>query len=429
MFRNRISRICRIAIQPRRHSSQLSSIYPLTKLRAYPFKLSPEEAIVQLAPHASVLCVFKDLIGSLGARFLPGFGFEPLRPLRISPVYFPGWIIDTQLSAEVRYDDVQRTASGIIHDSYLPGSDFPVLSWVSYFPHGSPVAAVPFTKDLEVQHGVEINCLPYKISPFAALDIARSLSYRDATIGDVHFSPRSIETQLLAAYPVLFPLYLAQYELRTAPDAKPRFVTLFIEAFEAKGRIRAQASNLGRDLREMLPAFAPQNLVDWTQAIDAVDVQILRGQPGPFFTVAGFSTPERRGIGMALADWLNTLVVHHDAAPKLAEKSGTISSDADPRIRPFSPEEQARNTQWMLLGVEIESTKRVVSSMKDIDLDKAHIVVMGNKKGRSQEIFKSTISSLESKIQELEAKREESTPSWWKEWLEMSRTAPGKEHS
>ncbi|KAF8071981.1 hypothetical protein FPV67DRAFT_1483379 [Lyophyllum atratum] len=423
MFANRISRIRKLTVTSRRNSSQLSSLYPFTKLRAFPFQLSPEDAIIQMAPYASMLCVFRDFIGSLGARFLPGFGFEPFRPVRITPVYFPGWIIDGQLSAEISYEDVQRTTSGIIHDSYLPGSDFQVLSWVSYFSQRYQGEAVPFTKELEVQHGTEVTCLPYTISPFAALDLVRSLSYRDATFQDIRVSPKSINTHLLAAYPVLFPLYLAQYEFRIpARDGKPRLMTLFIEASGSKGCIRSQSQHLGQDFRELLPS-APQSFIDWTHDMDDVDVQVLRGEPSPFFTLAGFSTPEKRGIAAVVAEWLNNAVVHYDAAPKLVEKSGMISSDADPRIRPFSPEEQAKNTEWMLLGVEIESTKRVIASMKDINIDKARVVVVGNKRAIPQDIFDNTINSLQSKINDLEAKRQETTPAWWKEWQEISKTA------
>lgn len=74
---------------------------------AYPFQLSPEEALVQLAPYASALCLFKDLLGSLGARLLPGFGFKPVQPLRITPVYFPAWIVDAEVQVDVSYKDVQ----------------------------------------------------------------------------------------------------------------------------------------------------------------------------------------------------------------------------------------------------------------------------------------------------------------------------------
>lgn len=51
--------------------------------------------------------MFTDFIGSLGARILPGFGFKPFQPLRITPVYFPAWIVDAEVQAEVSYKDVQ----------------------------------------------------------------------------------------------------------------------------------------------------------------------------------------------------------------------------------------------------------------------------------------------------------------------------------
>jgi len=40
--------------------------------------------------------MFKQFLGSLGARFLPGFGFKPFLPVKLTPVYFPGWIIDAE---------------------------------------------------------------------------------------------------------------------------------------------------------------------------------------------------------------------------------------------------------------------------------------------------------------------------------------------
>jgi hypothetical protein len=60
-----------------------------------------------MGPHASLLTVFKGIFGSLGARFLPGFGFQPLQPTRIQPVYFPAWIIDAELEVEISYGSTQ----------------------------------------------------------------------------------------------------------------------------------------------------------------------------------------------------------------------------------------------------------------------------------------------------------------------------------
>jgi hypothetical protein len=67
---------------------------------AFPFVISQEDAIVQLGPYASRASVSGGLLGSLGARFLPGFGFKPLQPTRIQPVYLPAWFVDAEVEAK-----------------------------------------------------------------------------------------------------------------------------------------------------------------------------------------------------------------------------------------------------------------------------------------------------------------------------------------
>lgn len=60
-----------------------------------------------MAPFASFLLLFRQLLGSVGARLLPGFGFEPVRPKWIAPVYFPAWVIDAELETSITHIDVQ----------------------------------------------------------------------------------------------------------------------------------------------------------------------------------------------------------------------------------------------------------------------------------------------------------------------------------
>jgi len=44
--------------------------------------------------------MFKEILGSLGARVLGlGFGFTPIQPTRIQPVYIPAWFVDAELEA------------------------------------------------------------------------------------------------------------------------------------------------------------------------------------------------------------------------------------------------------------------------------------------------------------------------------------------
>jgi hypothetical protein len=60
-----------------------------------------------MAPYVSFLTLFNGIFNSLGARFLPGFGFKQLQPTNIQPVYFPAWIIDAELELEISYGNTQ----------------------------------------------------------------------------------------------------------------------------------------------------------------------------------------------------------------------------------------------------------------------------------------------------------------------------------
>lgn len=93
----------------------------LDYVAAFRFAISQQEAIVQMAPFASLLLVFKQLFGSVGARLLPGFGFEPVLPKWIAPVYFPAWVIDAELEASITQGDTQVCQPCIItfHSSLI----------------------------------------------------------------------------------------------------------------------------------------------------------------------------------------------------------------------------------------------------------------------------------------------------------------------
>lgn len=67
---------------------------------AYPFNVSPEAAQNLLSPFASTL-LRKKLFQSILCWFFPDAGFEPIRPVRLQPVYFPGWILDVELQGQV----------------------------------------------------------------------------------------------------------------------------------------------------------------------------------------------------------------------------------------------------------------------------------------------------------------------------------------
>jgi len=51
----------------------------------------------------------------------------------------------------------------------------------------SPSSAIPFTQDLTTQHGSQVLCLPYNISPFSVIDKLESSPKRMTVSEDLRF--------------------------------------------------------------------------------------------------------------------------------------------------------------------------------------------------------------------------------------------------
>jgi len=49
--------------------------------------------------------------------------------------------------------------------------------------------AVPFSEDLTTQHGSQVLCLPYNISPLSLVNKLRSMPNRVAVTDDLRFDP------------------------------------------------------------------------------------------------------------------------------------------------------------------------------------------------------------------------------------------------
>jgi hypothetical protein len=104
----------------------------------------------------------------------------------------------------------------------VSGSDFKVLSLTPLLSHPrNPSDTVPFTDDLRYQYDTEVSCLPYTISPFAAPDIANSLSPMDAKVDDdLRFIPTSV-TPNVVRHHTLFQIILFGDSLRPSLQLIP----------------------------------------------------------------------------------------------------------------------------------------------------------------------------------------------------------------
>jgi len=112
------------------------------------------------------------------------------------PIYSPNRKLNAAVTFQATTSHLFSILCPHIHPS---GSDYKVLSTAPLFPPDAySRATVPFTKDLLRQYDLDVACIPYNISPFSILDIARHLPHREAIVADdFYFNPSSLRPTLV----------------------------------------------------------------------------------------------------------------------------------------------------------------------------------------------------------------------------------------
>ncbi|KAJ6505972.1 hypothetical protein DFH09DRAFT_285384 [Mycena vulgaris] len=260
----------------------------------------------------------------------------------------------------------------------------------------SQLPTVPFSADLETQHGTKITCLPFKTMPFSILEAAESLRPDQCVLNEtlriVH--PLKIRPNLLCAYPVLIPLYLAQYSTENGNQ------TAVLEAYNDSGRIIVEnvespilteyAGEIPADLTKswLFQKIVPRPM--W----DSSDFMYHRGFETPFINLAYISIPESWDKSAAesfrkFEHWLRPFTgLQQLVQPGASEMS-------DPRIRPFIKEEVEGVRNWIEIGEEHTRVRN--TSLR---------------KNASEEDLK----ALKDYTASLKIRREKALPSWWKDW-------------
>ncbi|EKM78747.1 hypothetical protein AGABI1DRAFT_114349 [Agaricus bisporus var. burnettii JB137-S8] len=384
--------------------------YSIRNLRAYPFEIPPGYAQHMLAPFAAFL-MRKKFIESILCWAFPNFGFTPLKPVRLQPVYFPAWILDVELQGQVSIKGIDRQASAQIQHAYVPGSDYKVLSSANLAPaHPNLTKSVPFSKGLLRQHGVDIACIPYNISPFSILDIAGDLSNAEATIEpNFHLIPSTLKSNLFAAYPILIPLYLAQYEVETKSGT--RLHTMILEACNTAGNIWSEGFTDGSEVMEQAFMGVRSAMGQRPQTNQEV-VNMLFDKP--FVEKARFSLEPHQVLGESIRKYIEGAINLPGAATTLAAASVRYLDQLakDRRIREFTQEERDPVIQWLKLGSEVAKVERMRESLSQA----GNVIVKGPgvKQQNQQQFVDDAINTLNDKFLVLQANRLKIKPRWAK---------------
>ncbi|KAF7327711.1 hypothetical protein MKEN_00350600 [Mycena kentingensis (nom. inval.)] len=396
-----------------------------SKVRAFPFKFSMEDAIQKVAmtnalsgSHVDVKAAFLEFLNQK----------SEIRPERIVPIYYPAWLIDAEVEVKgtlksLRDKDpeaAEGTLSATFVNSYLPGHTMDKLSMtclLTDFP--SVESAVPFSSDLEEQFDTRITCLPFQTNPLPLLENATRLPPDLLDLDAASFLPSTIRANLMCAYPILLPLYLAQYKFLDI------YKTIVIEAHSDDARILVERVKLSESIDKEALDSSKDVLVPPSSAVEAVLRYIeerTEDAPGKFskyFWYANGAPTNDTNISTVVvpASWAlgkreDSDQLHFNLSPisKLLTPESLqslVTSDnsimSDPRIRPFTEDEVRAVRIYFDLGDE---RARAYSAVQGI---------MAVKDGEATPKGTADKAKLETYAADVDKSRENAVPSWWKQ--------------
>ncbi|KAJ3551264.1 hypothetical protein NM688_g4802 [Phlebia brevispora] len=379
---------------------------------------------------------------SLCPVFLPWLGVQPEQPTRIAAAYLPGWIVDADVGVKIwsMRGEEESKRQGVIarfKNSYMPGFAYDPLSQLSIKDRNDrsdvPFNTVPWSPDLQRQHGLDIACLPYTMTPFSLVDAARSLSYSDAGITDIRFDPTSVESIFCAAYPVLVPVYILQYDASPFQDMAEN-VNVMIHASELHGARGAVENMLLK-----VPGIEVDDDSLWSMfKCDLLHIDRHAMFAFPVATFANLQRllvlPKNSRRDNLIEFWINLLGSRTHAFEKYqafeqeqrVKAAGSSEIDwNDLRIRQYIEEEVQAVSTYMGLGAEYALLQSMASTLEHVSGKVVTVSInttrsksaadsprTGIQVGQTDEVVKDIMA----RMKQVMARRQEAKPQWLKDY-------------
>ncbi|OJT11442.1 hypothetical protein TRAPUB_11994 [Trametes pubescens] len=332
------------------------------KVRVFPFVTPKEKAIAWLNCGAALTTGDRPLNTLLRFVF-PSLDLDALQPVRVQPAYIPTWLVDAELEGTIwakkqDTDDhfTKDTAQIQFAHTELPGFTYKPLSSLSFMtPTLMEATTVPWSNDLRKNGEDQVLCLPFAHTPFHLSEAMRSLSTADATVADVlRFEPSSVKETMMAAYPVLIPVYLAQYKVNTPIRGKltETSITAYIEAGVPNGRIAGETVPLLKEILGTFNADPPDLLVAGPYKDRIHSFTNVRSLTAHNVTLQHRTLVEEHAdraitAGKPLREYSQRFF------PKGGAAAGGEIDWADARIRPFEAAERHANVQWLAASADL----------------------------------------------------------------------------
>ncbi|KAF9532606.1 hypothetical protein CPB83DRAFT_629750 [Crepidotus variabilis] len=402
----------------------------LQKLKALPFHCNPEDAQKRMSKFLLPLISDDSALYSIFSSFVLD---KMVRPVQFSAAYFPVWVLNAEIEVDLTHEGVRRRGSILFQNSCIPGSHLaPLCSSPFWSPSIEELVCVapeenlmPFDESLLHQQGEDVHCIPYSTSPFALLDKVKNLTWEDNTV-DKHltFSPSSLEVKILSASPILLPIYLAKYETEPEENVK-QTLTAWMSAHKfATPNVMTENLN-GKIHEERLEAlvFTMSKIHNSFNG----DGEVYTFDSYDQTTVSPIGFPGQKRLPNAIKNWLHDLL---SRTSNIATLASPLKDDGDPRIRAADIEESVQLDMYFKNEIDIALAKRILDDITNpktgTNLKVIHIGLDGREEFGGEGF--SPEQPLQKRLEILEKRRENLTPSWWSDWQKsQSNPVPNSE--
>ncbi|KAL7279217.1 hypothetical protein ACG7TL_007057 [Trametes sanguinea] len=236
----------------------------------------------------------------------------------------------------------------------------------------------------------------------------------------------------IAAYPILIPGYLAQYNIDMPNPAtrqnQEMTVSSFIEAHVPNGRSVIEVSPLAKEMFKFFNIPPPDLFINGQHAP-------LTRSFACVYKVTGRHVNNQL-CRPVVEDWVNRALGRETPLQRYRDRFfGTSDSEAirkvesqwaDPRIRPFDADERNANLEWLATGSDVfilNSLLEVYNKKRDTPGEPQEV------DGSDQETDDAELEWLKKQIVVAEHKREQKTPTWLAEYEIQQRLLETPESS
>lgn len=336
-------RVSGIALRNRSFSRSQSSVataaYP-DRVQAYPFAFGLDKALRYAG--RLVGSISHSPIRSEAAYYLRSHAVSPIQPEFAAAIYLPTWVIDAEVKADFwpKPDNEtparKRKVTGYLVNSFMPGFALEPFSRLNFKSDDlQEYLLLPFSKLMEEQHDQKITCIPFAFTPFSLPSLVRKLKDVDHAV-----KLGSLKAHVMAAYPILIPVYALQYkhrpQLQDDQNANKIF-SIILEAYRPNGNLFLDNSH------KMFKPEEQEFIIDGPQK--------STGMQQPF----DVQTPGAPQVPMGLADLITTLFGREGAMAAYfshwKEENPSEEIDwKDLRIREYADEEVEINRDFLSWG-------------------------------------------------------------------------------